>query len=307
MSRKRTIAYAALIVNTIVWGAAAPIVKPALSFIRPEQFLFYRFLVASIVSFPFLIPLLMRAKFTFGDVARIIVLELLGTTIILETIYVALRSTSAIEASMIYSTSPLFVTLAGVLLLKERETTREWKGLFLALAGSVLITVEPLIKNSHPSLQASFEGNMLMILQNVLWALYLIVAKRMYRKFPMIAVSGLSFLVGLVSFFALSLPYGNPIASFIPHMSIAPVAFAVVYMAIFGSIIGATLYLFGQNLIEVSEASIFTYLQALVALPLSILWLGEKLTPTMIVGAFVIALGVYLGELKGRRGVSNAH
>lgn len=306
MTKKRKLAYLALIVNTIVWGAAAPIVKPALSFITPEQFLFYRFLIASIVSIPFLIPIFVRSKFTLGDIIKIIVLELLGTTIILEMVYVSLRSTSALEASIIYSTSPLFVTLAGVFILKERETKCEWKGLFLALMGSMLITIEPLIKNSHPALRGSFEGNILMIFQNILWALYLIVAKKMYRKFPMMAVSGISFLVGLVSFYILALPSGNPFGSFAQHMSNPSVFSAVVYMAIFGSIVGATTYLFGQNLIEASEASVFTYLQALVALPLSVLWLGDHITPIMVIGGAVIALGVYIGELKGRSGSRSA-
>lgn len=301
MTKKRTLAYFVLTINTIVWGAAAPIVKPALSFVTPEQFLFYRFFIASVASLPFLIPILLKSKLRPKDYAKIVLLELLGTTIILQLVYTSLKLTSAIESSIIYATAPLFVTGAGIFFLKERETRQEWKGLLLALAGSILITIEPLIKNSHPTFRGSFEGNLLMIFQNGIWALYLIVAKKIYRKYPMMAVTGISFFVGLVSFFVLSLPSGNPILSFIKNMSHPPVFFAVVYMAIFGSMIGATTYLFGQNLIEASEASMFTYLQVLVALPLSIVWLGERMTPLMAIGAAIIALGVYLGELKGRR------
>lgn len=300
MTKKRKIAYIALIINTIAWGAAAPIVKPALSFITPEQFLFYRFLIASLVSLPFLIPILLKSKLKFGDIAKIVFLELLGTTIILELIYVSLRLTSAIDVSLISSTSPLFVTFAGIYFLREKETKREWKGLFLALAGSILITIGPLVRNSHSVFRGSFEGNMLMIFQNILWALYLIIAKKTYQKFPKIAVTGVSFFVGLASFYILSLPSGNPLTGFAQHMSHVSVAIAVVYMAVFGSIIGATTYLFGQNLIETSEASVFTYLQALVALPLSVLWLGEQVTPVTIFGAIIIAIGVYLGEFKKR-------
>lgn len=311
MSKKRKLAYLALLINTIVWGAAAPIVKPALSFISPEKFLFYRFFIATILSLPIALFVLQKKRLKLWDYGKIILLELLGTTILLWLVYTALSLTTAVESSLIYSTSPLFVTIAGIIFLKEHETLREWKGLFFALLGTIFVTVAPLVQHGNFGLSKSFFGNFLMVSQNILWALYLIIAKKTYRKYSKLAVTTISFWVGAVSFYFLAFPLGNPLASFVSDIVHPPVAVAVLYMAIFGSIIGATLYLFGQNLIEVSEASIFTYLQALVALPLSILWLGEKLTPVMILGAFVIALGVYLGEFSarggGKRGVSNAH
>lgn len=309
MSKKRKLAYLALLINTIVWGAAAPIVKPALLATTPERYLFYRFLIAAIVSLPFFIPLFRKTKLRGSIIVKIVLLELLGTTTLLWLIYRALNLTTAIEASFIYSTSPLFVTLAGVLFLRERQSKIEWTGLFVALAGTLLFTVSPIINGGIKF--NSLTGNVIIVLQNILWAAYLVLAKRVYRAIPKLLITGISFWVGLTSFFLLSLPSGNPLMLFASEMAIPSVFFAVVYMAIFGSIVGATLYLFGQNLIEISEASIFTYAQALVALPLSIFWLGEKLTPVMILGAFVIALGVYLGEFSarggGRRGVSNAH
>lgn len=299
MANKRKIAYLALIINTIVWGAAAPIVKPALSATTPERYLFYRFLVATIVSLPFFIPLFWRAHLRIGKIARIVLLELLGTTTLLWLIYHALDLTTAIEASIIYSTSPLFVTMAGILFLKEKQTRREWLGVSLALIGTVLVTVMPIVYGGMTA--GSLVGNSMIILQNVLWAAYLVWAKRVYRTIPKLLIAGISFWVGLVSFFFLSLPDGNPLAFFASEMAIPSVSMAVIYMAIFGSLIGVTTYLFGQNLIEVSEASVFTYLQVLVALPLSLLWLGERITPVMVFGGVLIAFGVYIGEFSHRK------
>lgn len=301
MSRKRQLAYLALGINTVVWGLAAPIVKPALDVTTPERFLFYRFLVASVASVPYLTLYWKKLRLTLPMVIKIAALELVGTLLLLWLIYTALRMTTALESSFIYSTSPLFVTLAGIILLKENETKREWSGLGLALVGTLVMTITPLLIAQSQGSASSLAGNSLVLLQNVLWAGYLVFAKRLYRHTPKLAVTAISFLVGAIGFFFLSWPGGgNPLVLLPSEMAFSSVSFAVFYMAIFGSVIGATTYLFGQNLIEVSEATVFTYLQAVVALPAAILMLHEKPTLPMIAGAALVALGVYLTESRKR-------
>ena len=299
MTKKRRLAYLVLGINTIVWGLAAPVVKPALAFIAPEKFLFYRFLIAGLVSLPILVWTFKSRKWKSNELLKVVGLELVGTTLILWMIYQALSLTSAIETSLIYSTSPLFVILAGIIFLKERETKREWRGLAIALIGTVLITAEPLIAGQLAGAgQGSAIGNILILIQNLVWAGYLVAAKKVYRKLPKLGVVAVSLLVGMISFFILSLPQGNPLMSLTADLPFPAVQLAVWYMAIFGSIIGATTYLIGQNLIEVSEATVFTYAQALVALPVAVWWLGEGLSPIALVGIVVVAIGVYLTEKR---------
>lgn len=299
MNKKRGLAYTALIVNTIVWGLAAPIVKPALSVITPEKFLFYRFLIAAIITSPYLVVMIKKSRLSPINLIKIVMLELLGTTLLLWMIYTALKLTSAVESALIYSTSPLFVTIAGIVILKETETKNEWRGLALALAGTIIIAIAPLFGIEKSIFSGSLIGNLLMLAQNILWAVYLILAKKIYHRIPKLAVTGISFWVGLISFYFLS--GGNSIAQLSTDMSNLPVFFAVVYMAILGSIVGATTYLFAQNLIEVSEATIFTYLESFVAIPVAVIFLKEPLTPLALVGIIVIAVGVYINGFTKKK------
>jgi len=296
MSKKRRLAYAALIVNTVVWGLAAPIVKPALSVVTPEKFLFYRFLLAAIITCPYLLIMMKRVRLSTANLIKIVLLELLGTTLLLWMIYTALKLTTAVESALIYSTSPLFVTIAGIIFLRERETKNEWRGLALALIGTIIITLSPLLGAGKLTFSGSFAGNTLMIAQNILWAVYLILAKKIYRRVPKLIVTGISFWVGLISFYILA--GGNQLSQLLADMTNLSVFFAVVYMAILGSIVGATTYLFAQNLIEVSEATIFTYLEAFVAIPAAVFFLKEPLTPWTMAGIAVIAIGVYINGFK---------
>jgi drug/metabolite transporter (DMT)-like permease len=297
MPYKRRLAYLFLTINTIVWGLAIPIVKPALSFTSPERFLFYRFLLASILTLPFLVLNWKKWRLNWKAVAKISLVELIGTTLILWLLYYSLKFTSAIEASLISSVSPLFVVITGIFLLKEKETKREWRGLILAMLGAFVVTVEPLVDQGN-NLSGNFLGNSLILLQNLIWAGYLVLAKKTYRNVSKIAVTAISFWVGAITFFILSLPSGNPILVLSTEIAQAQVLLAVIYMAVFGSIVGATAYLAGQNLIEISEASLFTYLQPLIAIPVSLLFLHESIAPLTILGVILIFIGVITGEKK---------
>lgn len=297
MPKKRRLAYWALIVNVIVWGLAAPIVKPALSYISPVEFLFYRFLIAGVVALPFTLWLMAKNRPGISNLIRIAGLELIGTTIILWLIYVSLSLTSVVEASLIYSASPLFVTLAGIIFLGEKQTKSEWAGFSLAFLGTVIIALSPIVSVGKFSVGGgSLKGNLLMLAQNILWAGYLVAAKKWYRKIPKLTVTGIGFWVGLISFFILAQPNGSPWLNFLADMRLGPVFFAVVYMAIMGSIVGATTYLFAQNIIEISEASIFTYGQALIALPAAYIWLNEAPSPAALIGAGLAGIGVYIAK-----------
>lgn len=297
MSPKRQLAYLLLIINTIVWGLAIPVVKPALSFTSPERFLFYRFLLAAILTFPFLILNWKKWRLNLKTVVKISLLELIGTTLILWLLYYSLKLTSAIEASLIASVSPLFIVITGIFLLKEKETKREWRGLIIAMLGTLIVTIEPLI-NQGSRLSGNFLGNALILLQNIIWAGYLVMAKKTYRKVSMLAVTTVSFWIGAITFFILSLPSGNPLTFLGTEIIQSQVFWAVIYMAIFGSIIGATTYLAGQNLIEISEASLFTYLQPLIAIPASLIFLRETISPLTIMAIVLIFIGVVTAEKK---------
>lgn len=296
MTKSRKRAYAALILTAIIWGAALPIVKLALPHTTPFRWLFYRYLFAAPLSLPILIFYLSKTKPTLKQIFSIALLELLGTTLVLSVLYTGLNHTTALEASLIGATAPLFIVLGGVLFLREKEEKHEWFGLILALAGTLLITIGPLFTGNNSTTGFSLLGNGLILLQNILWASYLIIAKKVYKKVPKLLVTSISFWVGLTSFFVLS-SITDP-TPMLESLSTPIVLMSALYMATFGSIIALTLYMFGQNLIEASEATLFTYLQPVVAIPLSIILLKESITPTTIVAISILTAGVYLAEKR---------
>lgn len=299
---QRLSAYGLLTITTIFWGAGLVIVKPALEFTTPFRFLLYRYAGAVIFSLPILFHFLPRWQKLKKHLKTILSLELLGTTLSLALLYIGLRQTTAIEASLIANTSPIFISLLAVIFLKEKVEKHELLGLSFSFAGALSLTLMPILINGHSLQGISVWGNVLIIIQNLTIAAYYVLAKKHYQSLPKFFVTTISFYLGLISFFALSLWQSgghlqliHNVQQDLQHFS---VWLASGYMALFGSVIALSTYIKGQEKIEASEAALFNYLQPLIYLPLGVFWLGEKIYWWQLLSLIVIFVGVFIAEKR---------
>lgn len=291
LSNSRVKAYIFLLLNTSLWGFAAPIIKYSLNFTTPAQFLFYRYLIATLIFFP--IFLVHRSRTSphapKTDLKWLITLALLGTPLTLLPLFYGLHATSAIEASILESSSPIFIILGSMVILKETLKRREWLGLFIAIAGTLLLALEPAI-TGHALTSLSIKGNILVIVSDIIWAAFLIYSKKI--RLDPITLTFTSFVISIPFFLFMILLEKTGFT--LPTQALP----GIFYMAIGGSIIAFWAYQEGQRLIEASEAAIFTYLKPAFSIPLSILWLKEPFTPVTMLATAVIISGVYLSEKR---------
>lgn len=303
--------------NTILWGMALPIVKKGFdNGLTPMSFLFWRYVVAVVTSLPIVIWVLIKNKQTDchgaspaprndspllsfratkwrGNLLKIIVLELIGTVLSLILLYEGLSRTGAIEGSLIAITYPILVTLGGIWFFKEREEKREWIGLSIAILGTFILVINPLLKIGFAGTSA---GNLLILGQNITIAAYYLLAKYNYQGLNKWVVTHISFWVGMVGFGVIGAFFDPQIFSAVGGSAFGwnspwPL-FAVLYMGFAGSVLALTLYLIGQDKIEASEAAIFTYAQILFTIPASMWLLGEGFTALEAVALMIIMAGV---------------
>lgn len=316
-ARLRLFSYALLLINTVCWGAALIIVKPAFEVTTPFRFLLYRYVLAIILTLPLLWYFrgkLPKKPALTKQLGIITVLELVGTVLALGALYLGLARTTAIDASLIITTSPIFVTIAGIVLLKEKQERHEWIGLGIAFVGTLLLTLAPsLMGNSTTTISllagitgSVLIGNLLVVVNNILTAGYFVSAKRRYQGWPKFFITMVSFYVGAVAFGVLSLgEVGFQLGMWWQLVQLdlqaTSVWVASGYMAVFGSIIGLTAYIKGQEGVEASEASLFWYLQPLVYLPLGVWLLHEPILPVQLIALGIILLGVIWAERRGSR------
>jgi drug/metabolite transporter (DMT)-like permease len=291
----RLLCIIALLGNVAIWGAALPIVKPSLSYTSPFGFLFWRYALAALLLLP--IIFLKRPKnLKLKDIAIMGGIEWIHAGLGLVILYKGLELTSALEASFIGSTSPIFVILGGIYFLKEKQERREWLGLSLSILGTIIVILGGFTGHTN-GFSPSVPGNSLIVLYSVSWMAYVLLAKKFFVTYDKLYVASIGALTGFL-FYTLLIPFIGPLPSFTTLLSTPPLLLAVLYMATLGTPIAIALFLYGQNKIEASEATLFTYLQPLIYIPLSVLWLGETIITSQLVGLAIIAAGVIIAEAR---------
>lgn len=301
MNPHRLRAYLLLLVVAFIWGIAGPVIKLTLRGLPSDIFLIYRFFLSALIALPILI--FDRAKFPKDKNAllNLIVYCFLNSTASLGFLFWGLEKTSLLDMSILSLFGPLLLILAGYLFLKEHITAREKTGIFIALLGSFWIVIEPILKANHGSSQ--FLGNILILLSLISGALAGFFAKRLMRQgvSPSL-LANFSFIVGFLSLLPLIF-IKNGLGESLAIIKTAPFPFhlGVIYMAVFSGTIAYTLNNMGQKTIELSEAALFAYIYPVFSAILAVFLLGDKLTPSIILGSAVTLIGVALAETKKRR------
>ncbi len=301
MSHRLT-AYLLLLVVSIIWGVAGPVIKFTLGSFPPIIFLTYRFALASALGAALWAVRPPKFKVNGSTIPHIFLHSVFTVPLSLGLLFLGFDKTTSLTGTVISATGPIMIAIAGVLFLKEHITHHERIGMALAVLGTLIVTVGPIIGGNGQAI-ASFEGNLLIIGALVADAIGTVIAKVSIRdRVPAIALTNISFMIGLVSFlpfFFASHSFGEGLATIIN----APLSahLGVLYMAFLSGTLAYTLQKIAMRSIEVGEVVVFNYLFPIWAAPLSLLWLGEKITPPFLLGATTIAAGVLIAEHKRRR------
>lgn len=302
MPKYRLQAYLSLLAVALIWGAASPIIKFTLGGIDPLPFLAYRFFISGIIAALFL--LIKRPKFhnPQKSLPLIGVYGVLAFTIGLGALFVGLDNSTVLDLTLIGAISPLVITIGGSFFFHDHVTRREKLGITLALSGVIIDSLLPLFMGGS----AKLSGNLFLILYLLADAGAILLAKEILRlKVSPVATTMMGFIIAAFTLIPLAISqYG--LREILFEVQNLPFQYhlGVWYMAIFSGLIAYFLAIRGEKSIEVSEASLFYYLQPIFTVPLAVLWLGETITPTFIIGALLIGLGVFIAERKVKK-ISN--
>ena len=295
MAQKRKLSYLALLSTAAIWGIAGPVIKATLHYLPPFTFLFYRFLFSSVICLPIFIYQWIQKKITFADLPKLFFMGLMSATINLSLIFLGYERTTALDGALISSVTPIFIVIGGVIFFKEKVTVMDRTGLAIVLLGTLITIIQPLLENNVLA-QKNIAGNFLILLAGIQWTAYVLLAKKDFKHHSPLVLTTSASLVGLLTFLPLSFAETGLQASFT-----APSFMGVLYMAFFSYVLAYFFYNFGVSKIEVSEATIFSYLNPIFAAPLAVFWLKETVTLPFLLGAIIIILGVILTEYKPRQ------
>lgn len=300
MSKDRVKSYILLLIVAAIWGVAGPVIKYTLPDFPPMIFLTYRFFISSILMLP--IVWVMKPKFPKSkrEIVMLTIAGLMGSSINLGFTFFGFDRTSVLDVTVIGNTAPIFVVLGGMLFLKEKVTKKEILGIIITFIGTIIVIFEPMFNDGLFNI-SSLTGNLLMVIANITWVIYIIISKKELRhKVDIMLMTTYMFVLGFLSTLPFAIMETKGIVNLLLTISLAPLNahLGVWYMAVISGSLAYFLYQEGQKKIEASEATLFGYLSPLFAAPLAVFWLKEEVTLPFIVGTAVVIVGVFIAEFR---------
>ena len=227
------------------------------------------------------------------DYQKFIVAALFGIALNMLTFLTGLSYTTPISASVLMITAPIFVMVFSFIFLKNPITRYKVGGVLLGMLGATVLIVYGKsfgIKASNPRL-----GNILVGLNAMSYALYIILAKPILNRY-----SPVTFAKWLYTFgFILVLPFG--IGEFIhldwQHIPLE-VHLKIAFVVIFSTVLTYLFNLIALKVLKPTTMSVFIYLQPLIASIFAIFVGADQLTAVKVISAGLIILGVYLVNIS---------
>jgi drug/metabolite transporter (DMT)-like permease len=224
---------------------------------------------------------------------RIALAGLLGVTANQTLFLFGLRHTTAVNATILVTTVPVFTVLGSLLLGLERPSPLKLAGIALAAVGAIIL-VDPLRLTLGPG---EALGNLLILVGMMCYAAYFLVSKPVVSQHDPVTVSAYVMLFSAIGV----LPIGVPALAQANLVGIsARIWWLVGYVVVFPTIFTYFLNLWALRRVSSGTVATFIYLQPLFA-ALSSPWvLGEAVGTRTVAAGAVIFLGLGLVILAER-------
>jgi drug/metabolite transporter (DMT)-like permease len=183
---------------------------------------------------------------------------------------------------------PLWLVVIGLFTAKDKIPSKAILGLLLGFGGVCIIFYEHLQDFFNPDF---LFGISLSLVATWTWAIATLYTKKQAVNFNPYFSLGLQMLISgiiLSSFTAIS---GNAVPlTAIPWQSWS----AIAYLVVFGSLIAFICYLYALQNLPTEQASVYAYINPIVAVLCGWIVFHEKVTLFITIGGIVALLGVYL-------------
>jgi len=285
-----------------IWGGMYVVSDVVLRTVPPFTLLTIRLVFGLLI----LAPMVWRQKRASdlrlpnrAELLTLLGVGLLGFGVSVGAQFVGTDKSTAINGSLVTSSSPAFILLFAVLILREKLTLQRIAAVFLATVG-VLIIID-LSKADFSS--DTFAGDIALSVAAVTWGLYSVLVRQVSISFDTLVVTMFAFCGGLLLTIPASLLELSGRA--IGQITIGTIL-GTLYLGIVSTAGAMWLWNRAFALVDASVASLFFFAQPLVGAFLSVVLLNQPLTPNLWIGSILIAVGLLL-SLAPVKGTASHH
>jgi drug/metabolite transporter (DMT)-like permease len=294
--------YILLVGAAFFWGGNAVAGKFLAGSLPPVTISFIRLSIGALIMSPVIIRLLRQERAALKENFKLLfflaVTGVIGFNLL---IYWAVNYTTAINATLLNSTSPLFIFLLSALLIGEKMELKYWVSMAISMIGVLIVITHGSIERML-ALQFNI-GDLIMVLAVISWALYSINIKKISGKLPSLAIFGFTLAIG----FLLMVPAAAIELSMVPVATVGLAEWsALLYIGIFPSICSFLLWNRGVSMIGPSKASLSLNLIPVFGTVFAFFVLGEVIAIPQIIGGCLVFIGVFITSFSKKKTVQLA-
>ena len=286
MTRKEWIADGILTLTALIWGTGFVVMKNTLSSVPPAAIIAIRYMIAAALT-----AVLFRRQLkgvAGADVARgALVGLLLALAYIVQTI--GLAYTTAGKNAFLTTVYVLLVPFASWLIFRQKLSRRNFLAAGLMMAGIGCLSLD----GESGGLNI---GDLLTILCGVFYAAHIMAVERCQRRTDTYALIVLQFAFAAVfaAGYHLLFERGMPMSIRLDTVG------GLLYLSVFSTTIAMSLQNIGQSMAPASHASILLSLESVFGALASCIFLGEAVTPKMLLGFAVIFAALVVNSMRER-------
>lgn len=281
-------AHLSMLAVAVIFGLHYSIAKSLMpDFLTPWQVVFLRLLGAAILFWIFqgFFP---RQKISRPDLLKLALCGLLGFTLNITLFYSGLNLTTPVDASVIHVSTPIIVLILAALVLREPITSRKLWGIMLGIGGALIL----ILWGRHRQFGAQTAlGNILVVLNMVCYALYLVILKPLVLKYHTVTILKWISLFGFLFVIPLS-------ARSMLEISFAGFDLyawsALTYIIVLTTFVVYLLINYALKILTPTAVSYISYLQPVLASVSSVMVGMERITLPKVTAALLIFTGVWL-------------
>ena len=265
------------------------------SYLTPSVFILFRVFGAAIL-FWLILSVSRGFKIERKDWIRLVGCGLFGVTVNQLFFFHGLNLSSSVNSGIIMAFNPIMVVILSGFALKEKITPIRLTGILIGAAGAVLLTLTGEKTVSETSL-----GDLYLLINSFSYAVYLVLAKPLMKKYSPLLVITWVFTIGL-GFLFLYPPVLKEFYATNFNSIPSDVWIKIVYVVVGVTFLTYLLTMFGLKYLSPSVSSSYIYFQPVMVIGFAFLFLylgiaddyTSSITLRKIIYMLLIFLGVYL-------------
>jgi len=272
-----------------MWSVNYLAAKFALEHFDPLTLAVFRLVFAV----PFILPVYLfhraRTPLRREDIWLLVWLALFGVVLNRGGFVIGLAYTTAGHSSVILAVGPIVILLLASALKLEALTLGKACGMALSFTGVAILAVE----NGLQLRSATLAGDLITLTASTGFAIWTVLGKKLAKQYDTISMNFFNIAMGAALVLPLAVRQGL-------RLDWARVGWqgwaGLLYMTVVSSVAAYLLFYWALQHMDASRVAATNYFQPVGAILLAAIFLGERPTAHLLIGAALVLLGVYLAE-----------